>query len=85
MFWIATREEYSLTDALDYQAIPGIKYVTLSKNGTPGATKSRVFNPKLNRLRRLEATKLEVPYLTISDPTPGNDLIFLNMFVQTLD
>lgn len=44
-----------------------------------------MFNTKLNKLRRLEASKLEVPYLAISDPTPGNDLLFMNMFIQTLD
>lgn len=85
VFWLTTREEYTLSSALDFQAIPAIRYVTLSQYGTPGATKVIKYNPNLNKLRVLEDPTVQVIYNTVGDPTPSGDLLFLNMFVQALD
>lgn len=67
--WLIGREELSLSTPLDFQAIPYLRYVTLSQFGTPGSTKNVSIRCSLNKLRTLELATPLVEYIGFNDPT----------------
>lgn len=84
MFWLISNEEISPTDALDYQAVPDVKYITLSQYGATGSKRKVKFLANLNRYRTKETAQITAIYNTVSDPT-SNDMLFLNIWIQSLD